>query len=628
MHDAFLDERELRRLAAPEAPQVAGQPAAGLSLQFWGEHCTECAAPACHDSCDLFVRGPAGRCKRLADGIVVRTELGSGPAPYGLEALFKPWGQLLAVGNTLCLSPAVYRHWARWLPRLGRLSMAVQKMFRFLPARLQWQVADRIRGAGNRLPRLLNRLAVRRGVRPWGFLCQIGNPGPDPVNVEFGLSGFADSQAGRTFRRAASISQGWHTLAVPMAEMERAIDFTRLFRLTLVPIADHPVFLQFGYAGFVQAAQTRAAAARNDERKFKLVVTDLDNTLWDGILLEDPDAAFDLKPGVREALEILDARGILLSVASRNNAADARALLEKLNILHLFLYPRINWEPKSENIRRIVEDLNIGLDTVAFVDDAEFERQEVAAALPEVTVFDAAEWPGLPRQERFDVPVTADSRRRRELYGSEAARRREQSRSGMDYEAFLKSCAIRLKLETLSDANVERAFELVQRTNQLNFSGTRYARADLERIRCEGRLLAVVMHCEDRFGAYGIVGFALLGADAGSVWVEDLMLSCRVQGKRVEHAFFAGLCNAARAAGKTACVCLYRPTPRNGPAARVLADLEFRLEDRREPDGRQRHTVDATKPVDPGPAKLTDNAGLARRLGGKGAHTDVERRIP
>jgi hypothetical protein len=338
VHDAYLREHGLTRLDPRDGAALLDG-VTRLSFQFPGEHCTECAAPDCHGSCDLFERGSTGRCKRFADGIVVRRG-GVGAIPYVLEVLFRPWGHFLAVANTLCVEPRAYRRLAWWIPTAGRLSYLLQSALRPLPPTLHWRVSDKIRGAGNYLPRLLNRLAQRPGrPPPDALLCIAGNPQREPVQIELSLSGFGASQGGRSVRRAAAVPHGWHALAIGTDEIRGLIDLGKLFRFSVVPLIEKPALLQFLYVGFVTRGGTPAAGGKEAEKKVKLAVLDLDNTLWDGVLIENPDKEFALLPGVRATLEELDRRGILLSVASKNYPEEGRKVLEKLGLWALFLHP-------------------------------------------------------------------------------------------------------------------------------------------------------------------------------------------------------------------------------------------------------------------------------------------------
>src|SRR5438105_10164366 len=164
-------------------------------------------------------------------------------------------------------------------------------------------------------------------------------------------------------------------------------------------------------------AGSAQAAAPAD--KVKCVAWDLDNTLWEGTLLEDGPDGCRLRPEVRALIERLDERGILQTAVSKNDHDDAWAVVERLGLQDYFLYPAINWGQKSANLKQIAERLNIGIDTFAFVDDSPFERAEVAAALPMVRVYSPEQLAGLLERPELDVPVTEMSRKRRLSYLAE-----------------------------------------------------------------------------------------------------------------------------------------------------------------------------------------------------------------
>lgn len=568
-----------------------------LSLQFPGEHCTECAAPDCHDSCDLYQRAPSGLCRRFMDGIVVRFP-GAGPFPYHMEILFKNWGRLLTVGNTLCISRRWHRAASLTLLAVGRLSGLVQAAFGFLPGRVHWRISDKIRGAGNRLPRLMNALAARGWGKPaHALLCVIGNPNHEPVAIEITVSGCGDSQHGHMRQQTATITHGWHVIAIPTTDIGRVINLQNLFRVAIVPLIERPTLLQIAYAGFVAAdlpVNDRAGQTTTSEpatgpstdatpgKKVKVLIVDLDNTLWDGIVIENPDASYDLKPGVKDVLTELDRRGILLSIVSKNNLDDVRPILERHGIWDLFLHPQISWQAKSAGIETIVQQLNIGMDTAALIDDSDFERSEVSAALPAVRVYDASSFLDIPQRAEFAVPVTEESQGRRKMYLDEEDRKVEFAKQTHGYNDFLASCNIRVVLEAPSESTMDRIHELVQRTNQLNFSGNRYTRPDLLRILAQPDVIPVVMRCEDRFGSYGIVGFSLLKASTHLLEMQDLMLSCRIQGKQIEHAYLCYLRDAASRSGFERIICHYNRTARNAAAAKVFEELQFHLQSVRE----------------------------------------------
>lgn len=335
--------------------------------------------------------------------------------------------------------------------------------------------------------------------------------------------------------------------------------------LDLVKLAD-PSVLQKPVAVSPSSEVTRAAAA-------KCVVFDLDNTLWNGVLLENEDV--ELFDGVRELLRTLDERGILLSVASKNSHDHALARLTALGIEEYFIFPRINWGPKSENIRQIAKDIDIGLDTFVFVDDNPFELEEVGQALPMVECVPVAQLRTLSSHERLRGSTSAEAKTRRKMYREAMVRVEAAAAFGDDYIAFLRSCGIRLVVRPDRQEDFERIAELVQRTNQLNFSGHKYGRDEIHALLSDPTLERYVLICEDRFGRYGTVGFCLARRAGSTVRLQDFMLSCRVQGKFVEAALFDRLCNPPGGNPAEIIEVDFRRTARNAPAQQVLGKLGF-----------------------------------------------------
>src|SRR5262249_28038930 len=142
---------------------------------------------------------------------------------------------------------------------------------------------------------------------------------------------------------------------------------------------------------------------------------------------------------------------------------------------------------------------------------------------------------------RFQGSGTSDARNRRRLYRHAEKRDSVQASFGLDYHGFLASCQIELEITSYGPDDSERVHELVQRTNQLNFSGQKYERKELEDLLADPRLDKLVLRCSDRYGSYGTVGFCILEVHQPALLVRDFMLSCRVQGKLLESAFFGHL---------------------------------------------------------------------------------------
>ncbi|WP_354642973.1 HAD-IIIC family phosphatase [Kitasatospora camelliae] len=292
----------------------------------------------------------------------------------------------------------------------------------------------------------------------------------------------------------------------------------------------------------------------------KCVVWDLDHTVWDGILLEDGEAP--LRPGLREVIVELDRRGILHSIASRNDHEAATAALRRHGLLDYFLYPQIGWNAKSSSVRAIAKSLNLGLDAFAFVDDDAFERGEVAFEIPELLCIDAAEAAGLADRPEFTPRfVTEDSARRREMYLADQERNRVEEEFTGPQEAFLATLGMRLTIVPAQEEDLRRAEELTVRTHQLNTTGYTYSYEELDAFRRSDTHDLLVARLEDRHGPYGTIGLVLLAKDAGGgaaggaaegsgVWtIKLLLMSCRVMSRGVGGVIINHLRRRARDEG-------------------------------------------------------------------------------
>lgn len=266
--------------------------------------------------------------------------------------------------------------------------------------------------------------------------------------------------------------------------------------------------------------------------KVKCVVWDLDNTLWSGILLEDGEVT--LRPEVLPLIKALDERGIVQSIASRNDPQAAMQCLESFGLGEYFLYPQINWNPKSTSLKTVADSLRIGMDALVFIDDQPFELDEVAFAHPEVLCVDAREIDGLlSRPELTPRLITDDARNRRMMYLSGI--KRDQARvefAGTD-EEFLATLGMVFTISPAADGDLQRAEELTVRTNQLNSTGVTYSYAELEQFAHSPDHLLLIAGLTDKYGSYGKIGLALIDL-APDVWhLRLLLMSCRVMSRGV-----------------------------------------------------------------------------------------------
>jgi FkbH-like protein len=294
-----------------------------------------------------------------------------------------------------------------------------------------------------------------------------------------------------------------------------------------------------------RTASEGAPAAR---QMIKCIVWDLDNTLWDGTLLEGDEVR--LRDGLRETLLELDGRGILHSIASRNHAETALARLRELELEEYFLYPQINWGSKAASIGVIATNLNIGLDAICFIDDDPFELAEVHAVLPEVLCLDHGQLPFLlQKPELKPETVTTESRMRRLLYLGDMRRKQTEETFTGAPEQFLATLGMVFTISRARAEDLTRAEELTNRTNQLNTTGRTYSREELEELRSSSRHLLLMAELSDKFGSYGKIGLALVDCDS-EVWtIKLLLMSCRVMNRGVGMILLNYILRRAREAG-------------------------------------------------------------------------------
>lgn len=295
-------------------------------------------------------------------------------------------------------------------------------------------------------------------------------------------------------------------------------------------------------------APADSAPAKPRQGRIKCVVWDLDNTLWDGTLLEDGEVR--LRPEVVEHIHRLDALGVLHSVASKNDPEAALAKLRAFGLQDMFLYPRIGWNPKSESIRQIAAKLNLGLDAFAFVDDQPFERSEVAYALPEVTCVDAADIDTVLRRDDFHPRFVSDeSAQRRGMYLSQLARDDVEAEFTGTSEEFLASLGMVFSIAPARREDLQRAEELTIRTNQLNSTGRTYSYDELDALRESPDHLLLVAALTDRFGSYGKIGLALVETSQPYWQLHMMLMSCRVMSRGVGTVLLGHIMERAAEAG-------------------------------------------------------------------------------
>ena len=281
--------------------------------------------------------------------------------------------------------------------------------------------------------------------------------------------------------------------------------------------------------------------------EIKCLVWDLDNTVWSGVLLEGD--SLRLRDGVPDVIRTLDGRGILQSIASRNDHEIAIGKLKEFGLGEYFLYPQISWGPKSTSVQTIAKLLNIGTDSLAFIDDDPFERGEVAASVPGVRCFDAAEFASLVHKPEM-IPrfITEDSRKRRSMYRAEFERQRTEAI--MPPEEFLPSLGMVFTISHAGESDLARIEELTIRTNQLNSTGYTYSYEELDFFRRSSSHRLFIAGLDDRYGTYGKVGMALVECSQYTWLLKLLLMSCRVMSRGVGKVLLSYVLQMAATEGK------------------------------------------------------------------------------
>ncbi|MFK5978996.1 MAG: HAD-IIIC family phosphatase [Rhizobiaceae bacterium] len=487
-----------------------------------------------------------------------------------MDIVFKNWGKLEAVGASKLLTAGkgglyekIDRVIAPVLPHLP-VSYGSKRILK-----------QKIYGLKNRLS---TKFGSEHVYSSDALFLEIGNPGSEDISINLILRNTQNAQ--RFFQKQLILTPGYNTIKIETEQISNMINLDAPYRCSIDPIGENePVRLLFGVMDFVKfksvdnaspAVGDTSWAKSHKLKKAKCVIWDLDNTLWKGVLIEDGVENLQVDQNVIKLIYEFDKMGILNSVASKNNPDDALPFLKQLGLEELFLYPQVSWGPKSQAISNIQQSLNIGMDTLIFIDDQPFEREEVSSRHPQVRTFDVADIEVWRNNPAFDIEVSSESSKRREMYQDQIVREENfEKQDSADYESFLRDCKIVVKLEHLSKNTIRRAYELAQRTNQMNFSGTRYSMSQLQGFLTNNDIEATIIRCNDRFGDYGIVGLAVL--NTRSQVIDDLMFSCRIQSKFVDKAVLTDFVSRI---GPDLNIS-FKPTAKNIKPAEVFGELGF-----------------------------------------------------
>lgn len=517
---------------------------------FWTEHCMECSAPACYKTCDRYKRRADGDCIRIVNGITpIATKEG-----IGARCEFRTWAKIESQLKTKTLSGNSYAFLYRIFSLLGYFFRGCASISPF--SKLQYffdkgwfSVRQKI------INHIINSKESTYALTLQGTINNNDHASTFLVDVK--------SVSKHLFRDIIEVPLGESRFRVNIPPYE---DGKKLYFINVHPTnAEEHITIDFESLELKPTDITKG-------KKIKLVVWDLDNTLWKGTLIENKNV--EINQRFIQLIKEFDSCGIVNSIVSKNDEEEAGKKLKELGIVDYFVFKKINWEPKSVNICNTIMQMNINANSVVFVDDNPFERNEVLLRQPSISCIDPSEVEEFVKCERFKMIVTDDSKKRRATYKMMESMQQEEKQWNGDINDFLRSCDIRLNLSRPTERTTPRCYELLQRTNQLNSSGRRLSLDEVKKIIASDSYDCYVLNSSDKFGDYGIVGFLIVENKGQKNVVTDFVISCRVANKKIEPSVINYL--AKKYGGEIAFN--YKKTLRNGPMFNIIKELGMQKE--------------------------------------------------
>lgn len=497
-----------------------------VRVTMWEEHCLECSAPLCYETCPNYVARIDGRCKLFENSI---SEFQNEHAENQLASRikFRRWANLLTLVFPRILSIEEYKELNTKIRLFNKpIEFAIGGLRN---PKLMWSVIRPLEYIRRKY--LLNGSDEKTDA----FILHCYNH-KEPINLFLEIF---DRSHNSLYKTSFFLERGENIFVLPSTSYNEACDKSNNI-VKLYPENNANADISFLWCNFVKGT---SVVSKKPAEKVKCVVWDLDNTIWNGILIETDDPkTLELRSGVLNLIKALDERGIIQSIASKNDFEPAMEILKHLKIDEYFIYPEINWGLKSDSLITIAKNLNINVDTFAFIDDSVFERESIKMALPQVRVFEENNIESLLELDCFNVPVTDDSKKRRQMYRTEEKRNKAREESKSNVEEFLKKCEIQISVfNPYKEVEKLRCYELVQRTNQLNMSGVKYDIKEFEKVVSLKEYSTFAFSCKDLFGEYGIVGFCQYKVIEKTLVFTEFAMSCRVAGKFIESALFSYL---------------------------------------------------------------------------------------
>lgn len=354
------------------------------------------------------------------------------------------------------------------------------------------------------------------------------------------------------------------------------------FRQTLKPV-DAPWYSHISYPAVAPAQEFTHLInyVLRRSKKVKCVIVDLDNTMWKGVIrdvgVENLEIRFYVERFRWNVLAILYARGILIGVISKNDPyleTDIKAFIKEHLAGTEFVCFKLNWKDKWENLLEVQQQLNIGLDSIAFIDDSQFEREQMKTMLGDVRVYDQNIFEQLLYLPEFQPEfITNESKTRTKFYVQE--NQRKEAQSTLSRDEFLQQCQFEINVEKMQTYQVDRVTELIQRTNQLNTSIKRYTKNQIIFFSRNRNCDIFTVTVSDKFGDYGLVGVCI-GFHKNNVYeIDTLLFSCRVMSRGVEDYTLTSVLNYAATENFDKVVLRFNKGPKNEQMRTILNNNNF-----------------------------------------------------
>lgn len=564
MH-SYIWNKQKHQVEVP--PYKSKYKVAGVMPLIFMEHCVECAMPMCYKTCEMFEDRRDYRCRRFDFG--QQRIIFDDSRIDGATVSFRRWAKLGAYFPKQLEAVAVEK-----IHKLERFihntssplesACALVNWKTYCPSRCYVDVIDRW---------IFQKYKVFHSTMPLdGLLLTVYNHEKTVRHIFIEV--VADG-AKSLYRNGIELEPGWNEVFTPIEEIQLTTEPKAMINLYFS--GDETGMLTYKYFDFVSLMQDERYENALPAAKVKCVAWDLDNTLWDGVIGDDGSEGVRIKEGSVSLIKKLDEMGVIQTIVSKNTFDIAWNKLQSIDLAQYFLYPAINWGRKSQNLVAIAKHLNINVDTFAIIDDSVFERNEIKIALPQVRVYDVVEIPNILSLPEFDIPITEESRKRRESYQTEAKRTDIFASWSGDYDDFLRDCQIKMAVfKPVAEGDIKRCFELINRSNQYNVSGHKRDEEYLNRILNDENYVSYGYRVSDKYGDYGIVGFASFMKSGQKYTLTDFVMSCRVAQKKVEKAFMNFFIETL---GTDSCIELnVIKTKRNQPLRDEFAKMPFSLD--------------------------------------------------